>query len=554
MLVLPIIAFCGLITSQVLPDVPPSGQQVEDGNVNPGIPPANDDTVIDSDPVPPSGSPTEPSDGSSNGLAPPPSVDVESNSSVPQIDTQEEMEDNTMYPGLPGCKTYRLREPSKHCPQKYEYVEEEDRCERIVLLKAERNCPDGYIKEEGGIRCIGHDIQPKIFTCEEGFENLGKMCRKVDYSNQVLECPNGYFPKETYCSKMVQASEIVECPQGTVLKEDGLCLGHTTVDLLVECLEGYTYLRGMCTRIKTEELKYGCSTEETLVEEKKCGRTISAPAAPFCPKEFDLNDEECHKRVQVKVHLGCPNGTDPLENGMCLIQSEYHEEGCLKGDCFNRSYVPALHQCPDGFREDERFETCIGFEVKPAEFNCPEDYELVSEEFGLTCQHLLINDAQEVCPTDYVPHDGRCKLYEAYKPTNMCPKGTIHIDEFRCERIDTLEPRRDCPLGFDRDANGNCIAERILDGSLSCPYSYEKMPDRRCRQMILQPPVSSCPINYTADNGACYRELYESEKLFCPTGYTYKNDHCQLMLHTGPEPKCDEGIYESTMNICYICE
>ena len=249
----------------------------------------------------------------------------------------------------------------------------DNNCEKSsdVVNKPEKICPSGTIEVEG--RCLVENVK-----CPDG-SSLNSLGQCI---SSTIKCPDGFQLKETQC-----VAESVICPDGSQLDGDLKCVAPPTcpagsivdtqevvcvIDAQV-CPEGtVAFAPGRCA-VKN----VGCATGQELSRD----RTQCIIKDVNCPDEAVVNDDgQCIGKVV------CPDGIEPNEANVCLIENTICPEGSTRDPSSNSCVVETV-ECPnEELVYDEQLESCRCKE----EFHSFIEGQCVNDE--LICEAPLVLD------------------------------------------------------------------------------------------------------------------------------------------------------------------
>lgn len=521
------------------------------------------------------------------------------------------------------CQKVSVVELTHKCPETHS--QSGDSCTRKIKAPFEYKCSSGMVE---GANCIHQNIEEakscsglstlnedglcelvlNSYTatkCPTGFEsNFGGSCSKthvVDAHNYT--CPTSHPVRSSYgdnrCykfepgkSKPGSVSESAHCGFSFSKTEDGRCA--SSVRATAACLDGYTFLDGVCSRVEVVEQGNYCGdrkqTSEFCVEAeitepivvcrdgytysnefKACLQETSTPATKICPGSFVMNNQQsmCEQTETINLVISCPAG---------------YEREVSKNICVEKKQTAATQSCPAGSAWTKSGTACNYYDLKPID-SCASGHVLRSGK----C-HKVASKSQR-CDSGYTNNgSGTCYRNETGAATPTCSAGyTYSSANKRCEKTTKYTATRSCQPGYTLNSSNICVKSSIQEPVIvySCSSgtltgtqcSKVSEPNLRChiqmpvqcdggRGWVVGPEVveetttsctfmdrehcgngwsvtlgkrASCPFGSTLESGMCHGSVPATETPTCPSQHSLSGGKCVYNQTANPTYSCPQG-------------
>ncbi|KAH8583315.1 oocyst wall 4 [Cryptosporidium sp. chipmunk genotype I] len=345
-----------------------------------------------------------------------------------------------------SCYYEKSEPPHQKCPEGTEYDESSSSCKAKDAQLPLIMCPEGY--EQRGDDCVLDKRIPASFYCPPDYYQTNKNDCVKWYQDYLLQCPPFLELKDEI---FVYRTDLIPPPaagRGPVLPY--MEFGRRLQDISYENFNRFSEQRNV-ERIRNTVNKDGFNNLVTTssANSRKQYDDLSS-TTPIVIRSSKTRGMICFgwgKRY--KMIVNCPEGTILLNEKCIETRITSPQFFCTKGYTFNELDSTCLYEekinpnieCPAYMNlmiTNTGSPVCTGSMREPAEVNCPEGFEWLTETLN-------------------------CQSQEFSQPRITCIKGYSIVKESSgtfCKRSDSIKPTPSCPPEYRYDdLNQICIYE-----------------------------------------------------------------------------------------------
>ncbi|EAK89503.1 oocyst wall protein 4 [Cryptosporidium parvum Iowa II] len=362
-------------------------------------------------------------------------------------------------------------ESDPKCPEGFTLNNSTISCEYEKSVPPHQKCPEGTEYEESSSSCKVKDAQLPLIMCPEGYEQRGDDCILDKRIPASYYCPPDYYQtNKNDCVKWYQ-DYLLQCPPFLDLKDEIFAyrtdlipppaagrgpvlpyveFGRRLQKISYENFSQFSEQRNIdqTKNIKNRNGVVNLKNTNSMNSRKQYDDLSSS--TPIVIRSSKTRGMVCFgwgKRY--KMIVNCPEGTILLNEKCIETKLTSPQFFCTKGYTFNELDSTCIYEekvnpnieCPAYMNltfASTGSPICIGSRREPAEVNCPEGFEWLSETLN-------------------------CQSQEFSQPRITCIKGYSIVKESTgtfCKRTDSIKPTPSCPPEYRYDdLNKICIYE-----------------------------------------------------------------------------------------------